>query len=196
MGRLLLALLAAALVVAGPAQAKGPHAILMPGEDPPEAGRSWEATLELIEFGRLHAVALVARRGEQEVVARLHRAPSEFQDMRRYRVELEFPSNGRWALHAVSGKRRFNFAALAVGSGQVPRDYVAFAVGSRAEREGAGGVYYRSGDAAPSSGGEPLPPEEFTVAADEDDGDGPPFWIFPLAGLVLAGAGVLTLRSR
>jgi hypothetical protein len=197
MGRLLLALLAAALVAAGPAEAKGPHAILMPGNDAPEAGgRPWEVTLELMEFGRQAQVALLARQGNREAVASLRTAPAEFDDVRRYTAQLVFPAEGRWELLAISGKRHFDFAPIDVGSGRVPRDYVAFAVGSRAEREGAGGAYFQSGEAAPSSGGEPLPPEEFTVAAPENDGGGLPIWVFPLAGVVLAGAGVLRLRSR
>jgi hypothetical protein len=195
MGRLLLALVAAVLLVAGPAHAKGPHAILTPEPGAVEAGRPWEATLEVVEFGRLSTVELLARQGTHEVEAALRRVWADPQGAARYEVSLRFPAEGRWQLLALSGKRRFNFAPVGVGSGGVPRDYVAFAVGSRAEREGAGGVYFRSGDAGPSSGGKPLPPEEFTVAADEDGG-GLPLWILPVAGIVLAGAGVLRLRSR
>lgn len=198
MGRLLLALLAAALVVAGPAQAKGPHAILTPGDDPAEAGRPWRVTLELMEFGRASKVTLVARQGETETVARLRPARADFDDVRRYDVRLTFPSEGRWTLLALSGKRRFDFEAVRVGSGRVPPPYVAFAVGSRAEREGAGGVYYSSGDPVPGDGGRSLPPREFSVAAEdgEEDGGGLSLWFLPLAGIVLAGAGVLRLRSR
>jgi hypothetical protein len=182
MGRLLVALLAAALVVAGPAQAKGPHAILTPGDDPAEAGRPWRVTLELMEFGRASNVTLVARRGKRQAVAALRPARTDFQDVRRYDVRLTFPSEGRWTLLALSGKRRFDFEAVRVGSGRVPPPYVASAVGSRAEREG----------------GRSLPPREFSVAAEdgEEDGGGLSLWILPLAGIVLAGAGVLRLRSR
>jgi hypothetical protein len=196
MTRVLVVLLTAGLLLASSAQAKGPHAILTPGDDPAEAGRPWRATLEVVEFRGLSRVELLARQGTREVTAALRRVWADPQGAARYEARLTLPSEGHWELFALSGKRRFNFQAVAVGSGRVPPDYVAFAVGSRAEREGAGGVYFRSGDAAPSSGGKPLPPEEFTVAAEDDGGGGPPFWVFPLAGVVLAGAGVLRLRSR
>jgi len=196
MTRVLVVLLTAGLVLAGAAHAKGPHAILLPAPNAVEAGRPWEATLELMEFHPGSRVELLARQGSREAVASLRRAPGEFQDVRRYTARLVFPSDGRWELLAISGKRRFNFQDVAVGSGRVPRDYVALAVGSRAEREGAGGVYFRSGDVAPSSRGKPLPPEEFSVASEHADGGGVPLWVFPLAGVVLAGAGVLTARLR
>lgn len=196
MRRALVVVMVAGLVLAGSAHAKGPHAILAPEPNAIEAGRPWEATLEVVEFRGLPRVELLARQGRREVTAALRRVWADPQGAARYEARLTFPSDGRWELIASSGKRRFDFPAVAVGTGRVPRDYVAFAVGSRAAREGAGGVHFRSGEAAPSSGGEPLPPEEFTVAAGEDDGGGVPPWVFPLAGMVLAGAGVLTLRSR
>lgn len=196
MRRALVVVMAAGLVLAGSAHAKGPHAILAPGPNAVEAGRPWEVTLEVVEFRGLSRVELLARQGTRQVTAALRRVWADPQGAARYEARLTFPSDGRWELLASSGERRFDFPAVAVGTGRVPRDYVAFAVGSRAAREGAGGVYFRSGEAAPSSGGGPLPPEEFTVAADEDDGGGVPPWVFPLAGVVLAGAGVLTLRSR
>ena len=197
MTRALAVLLTAGLLLASSAQAKGPHAILTPGDDPAEAGRPWRVTLELMEFGRASKVALVARQGKRQAVAALRPARTDFQDMRRYDVRLTFPAEGRWKLLALSGKRRFEFDAVRVGSGRVPPPYVAFAVGSRAEREGAGGVYYSSGDPVPADGGSSLPPREFSVAAEdgEEDGGGLSIWILPLAG-ILAGAGVLRLRSR
>ena len=197
MTRVLAVLLTAGLLLASSAHAKGPHAILTPGDDPAEAGRPWRVTLELMEFGHASKVKLVARQGEVETVAKLRPARSDFQEVRRYDVTLTFPSDGRWTLLALSGKRRFNFDALAVGSGRVPPPYVAFAVGSRAEREGAGGVYYSSGEPTPADGAESLPPEEFALAGEEaDEGGGVPLWLFPLAGVVLAGAGLLTRRLR
>ena len=197
MKRVLVVLLTAGLLLASSAQAKGPHAILTPGDEPAEAGRPWRVTLELMEFGRASKVALVARQGEAETVARLGPARTDFQDVRRYDVTLTFPSEGRWTLLALSGKRRFNFQAVRVGGGRVPPAWVAFAVGSRAEREGAGGVYYSSADPVPGDGGRSLPPREFTVAAKQDEQDGGlPLWIIPLAGVALVGAGVLRLRSR
>lgn len=197
MTRALVVLLTAGLLLASSAQAKGPHAILTPGDDPAEAGRPWRVTLELMEFGRASKVALVARQGKRQAVAALRPARTDFQDMRRYDVRLTFPAEGRWKLLALSGKRRFEFDAVRVGSGRVPPPYVAFAVGSRAEREGAGGVYYSSGDPVPGDGGSSLPPREFSVAAEdgEEDGGGLSIWILPVAG-ILAGAGVLRLRSR
>jgi hypothetical protein len=197
MTRVLVVLLTAGLLLASSAQAKGPHAILTPGDDPAEAGRPWRVTLELMEFGHAPKVALVARQGKRQAVAALRPARTDFDDVRRYDVRLTFPSEGRWTLLALSGKRRFNFEAVRVGSGRVPPPYVAFAVGSPAEREGAGGVYYSSGDPVPGDGGRSLPPREFSVAAeDEEDGGGLSLWILPLAGIVLAGAGVLRLKSR
>ncbi len=198
MTRALVVLLTAGLLLASSAQAKGPHAILTPGDDPAEAGRPWRVTLELMEFGRASKVTLVARQGKRQAVAALRPARTDFQDVRRYDVRLTFPSEGRWTLLALSGRRRFDFEAVRVGSGRVPPPYVAFAVGSRAEREGAGGVYYSSGDPVPGDGGRSLPPREFSVAAEdgEEDGGGLALWILPLAGIVLAGAGVLRLRSR
>ena len=197
MTRALVVLLTAGLLLASSAQAKGPHAILTPGDDPAEAGRPWRVTLELMEFGRASKVALVARQGKRQAVAALRPARTDFQDMRRYDVRLTFPAEGRWKLLALSGKRKFEFDAVRVGSGRVPPPYVAFAVGSRAEREGAGGVYYSSGDPVPGDGGSSLPPREFSVAAEdgEEDGGGLSIWILPVAG-ILAGAGVLRLRSR
>jgi hypothetical protein len=176
MGPLLLALLAVALVVAGPAQAKGPHAILTPGDAPAEAGRTWEATLEVVELGRLSHVALFARQGTRDVSAELRRVWADgHQGAARYDVRLTLPSEGRWTLVALSGKRRFEFEPVAVGSGRAPEQYTAF----------AGQDYARS---------TPLAPEEFSVA--EEEAGGLPTWILPLAGVVLAGAGVLKLRSR
>ncbi|HZB06248.1 MAG TPA: hypothetical protein VE449_06610 [Thermoleophilaceae bacterium] len=198
MGRLLLALLAAVLATAGPAHAKGPHAILTPGDDPAEAGRPWRVTLEVVEFRGLSRVDLLAQQGTREVTAPLRRVWADPQGAARYEARLTFPSEGRWTLLALSGKRRFNFEAVRVGSGRVPPPYVAFAVGSRAEREGAGGVYHSSGDPVPGDGGRSLPAREFSVAAEdgEDGGGGLALWILPAAGIVLVGAGVLRLRSR
>ena len=199
MTRVLVVLLTAGLVLAGAAQAKGPHAILTPGDEPAEAGQPWEATLEVVEFGRPSHVGLFARQGTRDVSAALRRVWADgHHGAARYDVRLTLPSNGRWRLLAVSGKRRFDFNAVRVGSGRVPPAWVAFAVGSGAEREGAGGVYYSSGDPVPGDGGRSLPAREFTVAAAEQQGEdgGLPLWILPLAGVVLVGAGVLRLRSR
>jgi hypothetical protein len=179
MTRALLALLAAGLVFVSSAHAKGPHAVLTPGPGALEAGRPWEATLELLEASeRKVPMALVARQGGTEVVASLRRVASDFSDVRRYEVELTFPSNGRWVLIAT-GDGRFEFGALVVGSGRRPAESVAFA-----------GVPYREP--------EPLPPEEFTAAAADEpqEGGGVPVWILPLAGVVLVGAGLLRIRLR
>jgi hypothetical protein len=85
-----------------------------------------------------------------------------------------------------------------VGSGVVPQDYVAFPKGSEAARQGAGGVYLEDEPGAGGGGGA-LPPENLsiaTAAADDEDGGGIAPWLFPLLGVVLAGAGFATLRAR
>ena len=87
---------------------------------------------------------------------------------------------------------------MRVGSGVVPEDYVAFPKGSEAARQGAGGVYLTEESGEPAGGGA-LPPENLSIAtaeADDEDGGGIEPWLFPLLGVVLAGAGFATLRAR
>jgi hypothetical protein len=67
-----------------------------------------------------------------------------------------------------------------------------------AARQGGGGVYMQE-EPAGSGPDASLPPEVITyddLHPDEDDGGGLKVWLFPLAGVVLAGAGVMTLRRR
>ena len=119
-------------------------------------------------------------------------------DEDRYSVRVVFPTAGRWRLAMVSGRKSFSFAAIGVGSGVVPQDYVAFPSGSEAARQGAGGAYLEEEPAA-SGGGGALPPENLSIAtaeADDEDGGGIGPWLFPLLGVVLAGAGFATLRAR
>jgi hypothetical protein len=87
---------------------------------------------------------------------------------------------------------------VAVGSGQRPLDYVAFPLGSRAHRQGAGGPWIEP-DVPAGGSAEPLEPEVVQIA-DADSGDhdqsGIAFWILPITGLVLAGAGAGAWRLR
>lgn len=187
------------LVLAPAAAAKGPHAILNVGPNAAEPGKPWRAKLELYEFRRASGPrpVMTATRGERRVAAQVRAAPARM-DEARYSVRLVFPTAGRWKLTMVSGRRSFSFAAIRVGSGVVPQDYVAFPAGSEAARQGAGGVYLND-EPAESGGGGALPPENLSIASAEPDdgGDGgiTP-WLFPLLGVVLAGAGVATLRTR
>lgn len=185
MRRALLLLLAVALVVPGGAHAKGPHAVLAPGPGAVEADRPWNATIEFLELGRPRPARLVARRGDVEVVASLRRVRSRLADVRRYEVELTFPSRGRWRLIATADGR-FEFDPIFVGGGSVPHESVAFAgvppqpVGAPAE-------------------GSSLRPKEYVFAAQEAHearGGGFPIWVVPLAGVVLAGAGLVRARLR
>jgi hypothetical protein len=98
----------------------------------------------------------------------------------------------------IAGKRRFRFPAVDVGSDRAPHDYVSFAVGSYAARADAGGVYMGP-DPVDTSGDGALPPEVFNVAdaAGAAPGDDiAVWWLFPVAGVVLAGATLATLRGR
>jgi hypothetical protein len=85
-----------------------------------------------------------------------------------------------------------------VGSGRAPQDYVSFAVGSPEGRANAGGVYMGPEPLDTTRTGA-LPPEVFDAA---DDGSPAPgddiavWWLFPAVGVVLAGAGLATLRRR
>ena len=197
MTRLLVVILAAGLVLASAAQAKGPHAMLQPGPEAAEPGEPWQAALELNEFRRPSHVTLYARRGDRKLTATLVRTLADWRGQTRYLAKLTFPSAGRWRLYAATKSRSFAFPAIAVGSGRVHPDYVAFPEGSRAQREGAGGIMSSGPEAAPAgSGTTSLEPEVFTAASREDEGPGVPAWVFPLAGVVLAGAGIVRFRLR
>jgi len=62
--------------------------------------------------------------------------------------------------------------ALSVGTGEPPKDYVAFPVGSEAAHQGGGGELVTDG------------------------GDGVPVWLFPLLGVALAGVGAAAASRR
>jgi hypothetical protein len=64
-----------------------------------------------------------------------------------------------------------------------------------AERQGGGGVYYQSAEPSGSGRDTPLPPETFSLA-EPSTGGGFPLWVLPAAEVVLAGAGIATVRAR
>ncbi len=198
MTRTLVVLLLAGLVLAPAAIAKGPHAVLTAGNEAVEPGKAWVATIELNEFRGVPRPALVARRAHRTVTATVEKAASSIAGASAFRVTTVFPAEGRWKLTLVAGERRMRFPAVNVGSGEVPQDYVSFPVGSEAARDGGGGVYMAPGsDDATAS--DPRPPEVFIVADEkrsEDAGNGVGPWLLPLAGVVLAGAGIATFRRR
>jgi hypothetical protein len=190
MRRILGFLLTAALALAPAASAKGPHAVLSSGDRPVEAGRAWHVMVELVEFGqRRPDPVLVASTAERRIAVRGSGGGAK----NAFRVV--FPAKGRWRLTLADGKRRFVFPTVSVGSGAVPRDYVAFPKGSMAERQGGGGVYYQQPEPSGSGRDTPLPPETVSMAEPSSDG-GFPFWVLPAAGIVLAGAGIVTVRAR
>jgi hypothetical protein len=199
MTRKLVVLLALGLVFAPAAAAKGPHAILTSGPDAVEPGSPWEATLEFMELDREQTPAVIAARGGRRFTGTVRPAASAQSDVTAYRLTMAFPAAGRWKLTVVAGKRRFRFPAVDVGSGVAPQDYVAFAVGSEAARAGGGGAFI-TGEQRDTGGGGALPPEVWNPAADDDveDGGNVAVWLFPLAGVVLAGvgAGAVAVRRR
>lgn len=199
MTRILVVLLAAFLLLAPAAAAKGPHVIMTTG-DAAQVGRPWEATLEFNEFAHVARPVMSATRGERTVTAAATPGSTGMEGAIAFRTRLTLPAAGRWRLLVVSGKRSFKFPAIDVGSGDVPQDYVAFPQGSLAAEEGGGGVYLREEPPAGTGADTALPPEVISYAdlhPDEaDDGGGPDLWLFPLVGVMLAGAGVVTLRRR
>lgn len=198
MTRILVVLLAAGLVLAPAAAAKGPHAILTSGPDALEPGKPWVATVELYEFRRAPRPVLIARRGDRTVTARVASAAASMADARAFKVTTVFPAEGRWKLTLVAGKRHMRFPAVNVGSDEVPQDYVAFPIGSMAARQGGGGVYMEP-EQVDASGDGVLPPEVTVIAgADtaDDGGDVVGLWLLPVVGVVLAGAGIATVRRR
>jgi len=193
MTRKLLVLLVAGLIFAPSASAKGPHAVLT-SADAVEAGRPWEATVELNEFPRRPHPRVVASRGDRHVTARLRPVAASMPGAAGFELRLVLPTDGRWRLALVAEKRRFAFPALNVGSGELPQDYVAFPQGSEAGRQGAGGAWTQGPDADAGGRDTPLPPETVSVAEPPHDRGGIPLWI-PALGLALAGAGVWRVRS-
>jgi MYXO-CTERM domain-containing protein len=202
MRRALVVLVLAGLALAPTAAAKGPHAILSPGSERIEPGRAWVAGVTFVEFGARHArtarPSLVAHRGDARVTAPLTIAPSRGFGQE-YRGRLVFPFDGRWSITVVDGSkadRRFVFPKLQVGgpNARPTSDFVAFPKGSMAERAGAGGTYGAPPEPAGSGRGTPLAPKVISFAAPKDDG-GTPLWI-PIAGVALAGLGLVAVRRR
>ncbi len=193
MTRNLVVLLAAGLVLAPAASAKGPHAVLSSGPEPVEAGRQWVATVELNEFRRTPQPRFVASRGERRVTGRLRRVRASVPGAAGFKLRVVVPTEGRWKVSLLAGKRRFAFPALAVGSREVPQDYVAFPKGSNAERHGAGGVWTEGPAVEAIGNGRPLPPEVVSFAEPSND-RGLALWI-PALGLALAGAGFFSFRE-
>jgi hypothetical protein len=199
MTRTLVVLLAVGLVLAPAATAKGPHAIMTSAPEAVEPGKPWVATIELNEFRRVPLPVLTARRGGETVTARVEKAAASMAGARAFKVATIFPTEGRWKLMLAVGKRRMPFPAVNVGSREVPQDYVSFPIGSEAARAGGGGVYMEP-EQVDTSGGGARPPEVFIAASEPaEDGDGGGWvglWLLPLAGVVLAGAGIAGFRRR
>jgi hypothetical protein len=199
MTRMLGALLVLGLVLAPAAAAKGPHAILTSGPEPVAAGAPWEATIELNEFRGTPHPLLIAMRPGGHVDAQVRKVPAGIQGAQRFRTTMLFPREGRWKLMLIAGKRRFSFPALSVGGGRAPQDYVSFPPGSMAARQGAGGVYIKPEPVDTSAGGGALSRERLSIAQDakrEEEEDGlAMWWLFPVVGVVLAGAGI-ALHTR
>jgi hypothetical protein len=190
MKRILLIALAAGLVLAPAASAKGPHVVLTAPRETVEAGKPWQITIELNEFRHPPDPAVIGRHGGRTVGAEIEKVRSSIDGAAAFRVTMIFPSEGRWKLRMFAGKRRFRFPAVPVGGARAPQDYAAFPVGSEAARQGAGGVW--TTDEAP-------PPEPVSYAgpaASDDAGGGVGPWILPLLGVVLAGAGVAAVTRR
>jgi hypothetical protein len=200
MTRIVVALLAIGLAIAPAAAAKGPHAILTSGPDALEPGTPWEATVELNEFRHAVHPRMIARQGDRTISAEVEKAASSIIGARAFKVTTVFPADGRWKLTLIAGQRRMRFPAVNVGSGEVPQDYVAFPVGSEADRAGGGGVYMEPEPAGQAADGENgvRAPEVFKAYTAEGDDDATlrAWWLFPVAGVVLAGAGIATVRRR
>jgi hypothetical protein len=188
------------LVLAPSAVAKGPHAVVTTGPEAVLPRVPWEATVELNEFRDTPRPLLIAIRDHGHVDAVVRKVASSINGALAFKTTMVFPTAGRWKLMLIAGKRRFNLPALGVGTGEPPKDWVAFPVGSYASRQGAGGELITGEGQVDSAAGDSLPPEVIDIAAadsGEDDGDGTQsWWLFPLVGAVLAGAGVATLRAR
>lgn len=190
--------LLASLMLAPAAVAKGPHVIMTTGPEGIEVGRPWEATIELNEFRGAPRPSFVAIRRDGHVDAEMRRVPASMTGAVGFKTTMSFPAEGRWRLLVIAGRSRFRFPAVDVGSGRAPQDYVSFAVGSQAARADAGGVYMEPEPVDTSATGA-LPPEVFEPP---DDSSSPPgddiatWWLFPVVGVVLAGAGLATLRGR
>jgi hypothetical protein len=195
MTRILAVLIAVGLVLAPAAVAKGPHVIMTTGESV-EPGKPWEATLEFNEFRHVRHPVMLAGRNGRQVTAKVTRVDAGMDGAVAYKTRLTVPTAGRWRLVVASGTRSFRFHSIEAGSGEVPQDYVSFPTGSEAARDGGGGVYITTGQ-NPEAPDTALPPEVIKIAdAESGDGGGAPVWLFPLLGVVLAGAGVAAVTRR
>jgi hypothetical protein len=198
MKRMVVVLLFAGLALAPDVSAKGPHAVLSSDAAAVAAGKPWDVTIEMLETRARGRPMLLARRQDRLVATRGKLVGSEGVAAR-YMMRVVLPSDGRWRLTLVDGKRHFRFPSVAVGSGERPVDYVAFPLGGRAHQQGAGGPWIEP-DVPASGSAEPLEPEVVQIAdvdsGGDDDESGIPFWILPVAGLVVAGAGAGAWRLR
>ena len=159
------------------------------------------ATVELNEFRHPVRPQMIARQGDRTVMAEVEKAASSIIGARAFEVTTVFPSDGRWKLTLVAGDRRMRFPAVNVGSGEVPQDYVAFPAGSEAARQGGGGVYMEQPEPIDTGDGGVQPPEVFKAYSDSasesgEDASLRAWWLLPVAGVVLAGAGLATFRRR
>lgn len=200
MTRILVVLLAAFLVLAPAAAAKGSHVILDTAKKSVQPGKPWEATLEFNEFRRVPRPVMTATNRGRTVRAEIRRVTSKIQGALTFETRTVFPTAGRWAIAVLADGGRFRFPAINVGTPEIVLDYVAFAEGSMADRQGGSGVYIAEEGAEERGEDTALPPEVISYAdlhPDEaDDGGGASPWLFPLVGVMLAGAGVVTLRRR
>jgi hypothetical protein len=192
MKRTVLVFLLGALACAPAAAAKGPHAILTTPRETVEPGKPWQVTVELNEFRHAPMPAMIGRRGDRTVGARVDKTPASMPGAAGFRLTMVFPTDGSWKLRMFAGKRRFAFPAIQVGSPAMPQDYVAFPLGSEAAREGAGGIY--TTDEAPAVPAVPAAPASAPPRRESDGGTDA--WVVALLGVVVAGAGVGAVRRR
>jgi hypothetical protein len=184
MRRILLVLLVGSLVLASPAAAKGPHVILWSGQEPIEPGTPWVATLELNEFQPHGYPVMIAKQGD-----RRERASVRAGGGGRFRTSLVFPTAGRWRIVVGAGVHSFRFGAIPVGADEPPKDYVAFPTGTEGATHGSSTIYSSEEPAIPAA----AKPAPESAPEPADDGGGVP-WLLPIAGVVLAGAGVAIRR--
>ena len=198
MRRTLPVLLGLGLVLAAPAAAKGPHAVLTSGPEPVLPGVPWEATVELNEFRDPPRPLLIAVADDGHVDAEVRRAAASIDGAAAFKTTMVFPKPGRWKLMLVAGRRRFELPALGVGSAAAPKDYVAFPVGSEPARQGAGGELVTGEQRAGAASGGALPPEVISAAGAEPGGDGAgfPVWLLPVLGVAMVGVGAAAVIRR
>jgi hypothetical protein len=192
MKRALFVLLLAALVVAPAASAKGAHAILTTPRETVEPGKPWQVTVELNEFRRPPVPAMIGRRGARTVGAEAEKVPASMDAAAGFRFTMVFPREGHWKLRLFAGNRRFAFPAVAVGGAAMPQNYVAFPVGSEADRAGGSGVWTTDEAPAAPAGRGQTPLEEGSDPSEGGSGG----WLLALFGVALASAGVAVVTRR